>query len=183
MNKTSNILMSITLAGAALVATSAPMTVSAASTTHSTSPNQSYAITKAVVAPHETSASTKSISKSYMKKVANNKYEAAGIDDPAVVQAFFAKLQQAVKKNDKKTVSTLVHYPLRVSSDSGTYSFTTPERFIAKYNSIITPKVKKAIVNSTEQDLFATWQGVATESGDVWMGISNGKMGLEAINK
>ncbi|MEW4369744.1 hypothetical protein [Paenibacillus kandeliae] len=185
MNKISRNLMSITLAGAALVATSSAMTASAASITYSSSPDTSYAnaITESAVAPQETSGSTKATLERSMNKTTNNKYEVAGIDDPAVVQTFFVKLQQAVKKNDKKTVSTLVHYPLRVNSDSGTYSFTTPERFIAKYNSIITPKVKKAIVSSTEKDLFATWQGVATEGGDVWMGIFNTNMGIEAINK
>ncbi|WP_411346583.1 hypothetical protein ACE3MZ_11595 [Paenibacillus sp. WLX1005] len=174
MNKTTSILMNITLAGAALVATTSTLPTSVASAAQS---EKGYITSASIV----TAAATTSSSQS--KK--NNPYQAAGFEDPGAFDAFFGKLQLAVKKNNKQLVSSLVNYPLRVNTGKKVYFFKSPTRFIAKYDSIITPKVKKELLNSTQKDLFATWQGVSTKNGAVWMtsAVPTYKLGISTVNK
>ena len=46
-----------------------------------------------------------------------NRYEVAGITNPAAFEAFFGQLQKAVKRGDKNVVAKHVKYPLRVKAE------------------------------------------------------------------
>ncbi|MDO3412242.1 hypothetical protein QWJ34_20935 [Saccharibacillus sp. CPCC 101409] len=160
MNKTSKFLIGVTLAGTAVVGSSwaAPAdTASAASQSASASASQTAQ--------------------------KNNPYYTAGIDDPAEFHTFFVKLQQAVAKNNKKAVASMVSYPLNVNTGGKTYKFATPARFIAKYDSIMTPEVKKTLGYAIEDDLFVNWKGVSVGDGTLWIGKLDGKLGVYGINK
>ncbi|WP_037288558.1 hypothetical protein [Saccharibacillus sacchari] len=158
MNKTTKLLLSATLAGTAIIGTSwTPADTASAA---------------------ETSAKT--AAQSTQK---SNPYEVAGIDDPAAFHTFFVKLQQAVAKNDKKAVASMISYPLNVNTNGKTYKFRTPARFIAKYDSIMTPEVKRTLGYAIEEDLFANWQGVMVGNGQLWISQFDGKIAVYAVNK
>ncbi|GGO02209.1 hypothetical protein [Saccharibacillus kuerlensis] len=114
---------------------------------------------------------------------ANNPYEVAGIDNPAEFHDFFLKLQRAVKKNDKKAVASMMHYPLNVNTGGKTYKFWTPERFIAKYDAIMTTKVRKTLGYAIEDDLFVSWKGVSVGDGALWISQFNGEIAVYGVNK
>lgn len=113
----------------------------------------------------------------------NNPYKVAGIDDPAAFHAFFFKLQQAVAKNDKKAVASMMSYPLNVNTNGKKYKFRTPARFIAKYDSILTPEIKRTLGYAIEEELFANWRGVMVGGGDLWIGQFEDRLAVYAINK
>lgn len=159
MNQTNKLLLSMILASTAIMGASwtpAAETASAAGT------------------------NTKTAAQSTQK---SNPYAVAGIDDPAAFHTFFVKLQQAVAKNDKKAVASMISYPLKVNTNGKTYTFQTPARFIAKYDSIMTPKVKRTLGYAIEEDLFANWQGVMVGSGQLWISQFDGKIAVYAVNK
>ncbi|CAM3980791.1 hypothetical protein [Saccharibacillus endophyticus] len=160
MNKTTKLLLSTTLAGTAIIGTSWTSSADAASA--------------AVTNP-------KTVTSQPAQK--SNPYEAAGIDDPAAFHTFFIKLQQAVAKNDKKAVASMISYPLNVNTNGKTYKFQTPARFIAKYDSIMTPEVKRTLGYAIEEDLFANWQGVMVGNGQLWISQFDGKIAVYAVNK
>jgi len=159
MNKTTKLLLSATLAGTAIIST--PWTPAADTASAA-------------------GASSKTAAQSAQK---SNPYEAAGIDDPAAFHTFFIKLQQAVAKNDKKAVASMISYPLNVNTNGKTYKFQTPARFIAKYDSIMTPEVKRTLGYAIEEDLFANWQGVMVGNGQLWISQFDGKIAVYAVNK
>ncbi|GGG72209.1 hypothetical protein [Paenibacillus radicis (ex Gao et al. 2016)] len=113
----------------------------------------------------------------------NNPYEVAGIDNAAAFSTFFSKLQKEVKAKNKEAVAGLVSYPLRVNSGGKSIEIKNKKQFIAKYNQIITDKVKKKLLAQKEADLFVNWKGVMVGDGEVWIGQFGKKIAVFAINK
>jgi len=72
---------------------------------------------------------------------------------------------------------------LNVNTNGKTYKFRTPARFIAKYDSIMTPEVKRTLGYAIEEDLFANWQGVMVGNGQLWISQFDGKIAVYAVNK
>ncbi len=161
MKKTSKLLMSITLAGVAFTASSAI---------------QAESVVAATSASHSSIAATPS-------KSSDNPYEVAGIDNPKAFHQFFFNFQQAVKKNNKAAVASMVNYPLNVNENGKTHKIKNAAGFIAKYDSIMTPEIKRTLGYAIEKELFVNWQGVMVGSGELWFGQSDDKLGLIAVNK
>ena len=93
-----------------------------------------------------------------------NPYAVAGIENAAEFEAVFASLQKAVAANDRSRVADLVLYPLR---------------------EIMTPTVRKAIVEQKIANLFVNWQGVMVGNGEAWLSVSGKdpkRYGIIAVN-
>ncbi|MCL9662712.1 hypothetical protein L2089_18645 [Paenibacillus hunanensis] len=168
MNKSSKFLMSIILASAAFTTSSSALhmdTVSAATVTHND------------MVSAESKLSTNPITNS-----STNPYEVAGISNAKVFHTFFVTFQQAVIKDNKAKVASMVHYPLNVNTNGKTHKIKNAKIFIAKYDSIMTPEIKRILAYAIEEDLFVNWQGVMVGSGELWFSQSNGKIGLDAVN-
>ncbi|ANF97054.1 hypothetical protein [Paenibacillus bovis] len=112
-----------------------------------------------------------------------NPYANAGIDSPAQFHTFFNHLKYAVQHNNKKAVATMVNYPLRMNSDGQTMKIKNKSQFIQKYNQILTPEVRKALLVQREKNLIVNWQGVGLERGAIWMGLFDGTIKIFAVNK
>lgn len=164
MNKTSKLMISIALAGAAFTASSWTVLTNANATAATTSTAQQSTTTKAPA------------------KQADNPYAVAGISSAKDFHQFFFKFQQAVQHNKKSTVASMVNYPLHVNSNGKTHTIKNKATFIAKYDSIMTPEIKRTLAYAIEEDLFVNWQGVMVGSGELWFSQSNGKIGLDAVN-
>lgn len=83
-------------------------------------------------------------------------------------QVFF-KLQQAVAKQDAAAVAALVNYPLRVKVKGKTVIIRTPQTFVSKYDSIMTPEIAGAVERQKYDDLFVNDQGAMFGDGQVWL--------------
>ena len=96
---------------------------------------------------------------------------------------YFTKLQKAVAKNDKKTVSKLVYYPLNVNSNGKTKVIKNQKQFIKEYKTIMTKKVKNSVLKQKSDKVFVNYKGAMTGSGEVWISKFNKKLGIYGINK
>ncbi|MDN4091931.1 hypothetical protein P4U99_18585 [Brevibacillus agri] len=112
----------------------------------------------------------------------HNRYEVAGITDPVAFEAFFDKLQEAVKAGNKAQVARMVQYPLRINKDGGSRYVQNEQQFLAEYDEIVTPKVKEALLAQNVRETFVNAQGVMVGNGELWLGQSGGKYVWFAVN-
>lgn len=115
--------------------------------------------------------------------VISNPYEVAGIGNPIVFEHNFSLLQKDVKEGKKAEAADLMVYPLRVNDKGTTTEIKTKKEFIAKYDKIMTAKVKKALLAQKVDQLFVNWKGVMIGNGELWMGQSGEQVGVIAINR
>lgn len=76
--------------------------------------------------------------------------------------------QKAVKAHDAAAVAAMVNYPIKVRIVGSSRTIRTPQEFIVKYDSIITPAIAAAVQDQKWDDLFVNYQGVMLGRGEVW---------------
>jgi hypothetical protein len=97
------------------------------------------------------------------------RFSVAGLDDDREVEQFFISFKEAIARADKKTVASLVSYPIRVNLASGRWrTIRTVADFIAIYDHIFDAKFKRLIRRTDVKDLWAKWSGVAMPRGELW---------------
>jgi hypothetical protein len=77
--------------------------------------------------------------------------------------------QNAVKAHDAAGVAALVRYPIKVRIGGSKRTIKTPKKFIAKYDSIITPAIAAAVQDQEYDALMVNYQGVMLGQGEVWI--------------
>jgi hypothetical protein len=87
-------------------------------------------------------------------------------DCPAAI-AFLAKFQDALKRNDRPAVASLVHYPLLVT-DGGRKQIHSRAELLGKFNSIFNASVRAAILNATPDDVWGNYRGFMIGRGVIW---------------
>ncbi|ULO09598.1 hypothetical protein H1230_12975 [Paenibacillus sp. 19GGS1-52] len=113
----------------------------------------------------------------------NNPYEVAGIKNPIVFEHNFSLLQKYVIEAKKSGVANLMVYPLKVNTKGKTMEIKTQKEFIAKYDKIMTAKVKHALLAQKVDKVFVNWKGVMIGNGALWMGQFGEQVGVFAINQ
>ena len=92
-----------------------------------------------------------------------------GVPD-AEVLTFFGKFQKAVVANDRKTVVSMVNYPLRVNDRAGHHQkVATSAELMAKYDAVFTAPIRQAIATEKPAKLTSSRDGAAIGAGLVWM--------------
>ncbi len=108
------------------------------------------------------------------------RYYAAGAIDDDLVDANASKFVLAVKNGDKKTVASMMAYPVRAQVAGKKRGFRNAGEFIASYDAIFTPAYRQAVVNSNPRDMSSSWRGIMLgEAGEVWL---NDKGMVKALN-
>lgn len=120
----------------------------------------------------------------------SHRFAAGGFDDDAAVLAFIAALQKNVAEGKKDAVADMVNYPMSLNQTNGS---SKPKRaeikdkaaFLAKYDDIISEKLKTALKNQDMTDIFARDQGVMLGNGDIWLApnAKTKKIGVVSVNK
>jgi hypothetical protein len=82
-----------------------------------------------------------------------------------VITAF----QAAVKAHDAAGVAALVRYPIKVRIGGSKRTIRTPQKFIAKYDSIITPAITAAVQDQPYGDMMVNSKGVMLGRREVWI--------------
>ncbi|WP_420225765.1 hypothetical protein [Pigmentiphaga litoralis] len=103
---------------------------------------------------------------------------------------FLAALQKAVAADDRPAVANLVHYPFSTMLAARRKVLKTPKAFLARYDDIMTPKVRAAIAAQTYETLFSNSNGLMIGSGQVWFTgkcvdatcAKPARIGISAIN-
>jgi hypothetical protein len=82
--------------------------------------------------------------------------------------AFVAKLQAAIKANDRDAVVELIAFPLRVNSGGTSRLYRDADAVERDFDRIFTPKVRKAILKQRRDHIFVRDQGAMIGEGEVW---------------
>jgi hypothetical protein len=99
------------------------------------------------------------------------KYSVAGLDDEKEVAKFFVSFRDAVKNHEKAKVAGMIAYPIQLTLASGKVAvIKSPKAFIKKYDEIFDRIFTDALSKKSPNELWANSQGVATASGEIWLG-------------
>ena len=91
------------------------------------------------------------------------------LGDSAQYRQVITAFQHAVKTHDAAGVAALVNYPLKVTIKGTKRTIKTPQKFIAKYDSIITPAIAAAVQDEKYADMMVNARGVMLGRGEVWI--------------
>jgi hypothetical protein len=81
--------------------------------------------------------------------------------------AFFVKFQDALKRNDREAVASLVHYPL-LATAGGKTRIRSRAQFLASYDRLFSPKVRASILKATADDVWGNYRGFMVGRGVIW---------------
>lgn len=93
----------------------------------------------------------------------------SNLGDHARYQAVIRDLQAAVAADDAAKVASLVQYPISVDIGGKKITLKTEQDFVARYQELMTPDIRKAIVDTKYSDLFVNYKGVMFGSGQAWI--------------
>ena len=81
----------------------------------------------------------------------------------------FERFQQAVAADDAAAVAALVAYPFDARIDGKVQRIEDADAFVARYAAIITPHIKRAIVDQRYSGLLVEEQGIMLGRGEAWL--------------
>ena len=111
------------------------------------------------------------------------RYFIAGFSNDKTVEAFVKNFQQAVIAEDKKKVASMVAYPIHVNVRGKYLTITNKADFVRNHDRIFYKDFLERIKNAVPHNMFAKASGVMFGSkGEIWIGISNEKKRVIAIN-
>lgn len=82
------------------------------------------------------------------------------LGDSAQYRQVITAFQHAVKTHDPAGVAALVNYPIKVTIKGTKRIIKGPQKFIAKYDSIITPAIAIAVQDERYDDMMVNSRGV-----------------------
>ena len=97
-----------------------------------------------------------------------NRYAVAGVEDPREVGRFLSELQEAVARDERARVASLVSFPMRLNSGKRKTLVRNRRDFLRRYARIFNGKVREALARQTEAALFVNYQGVMVGDGEIW---------------
>ncbi len=97
-----------------------------------------------------------------------NRYAVAGVEDPREVGRFLAELKEAVARDERARVASLVSFPLRLNTGRGKTLVRSRRDFLRRYARVFDAKVKAALARQTEAGLFVRDQGLMVGDGEIW---------------
>lgn len=81
---------------------------------------------------------------------------------------FLPRLQGAVRSGNRRAVTALIQYPLRVNFSSGARTYPNRSSVESDFDRIFTPRVRSAILAQRADSLFVRDQGAMIGEGEVW---------------
>ncbi len=101
----------------------------------------------------------------------NHRYGILGVEEDQIVETYVVNFQKLVIKNDKVGISKLIQYPLSVYSDGNALTIENEKDFIANYDKVMTPSLKKDLSTAYTLYLFANGDGLMFGSNihNVWI--------------
>ncbi len=90
------------------------------------------------------------------------------LGDSAEYRHVITAFQAAVQAHDAAGVAALVSYPITVRVGGTSRTIKTPQKFIARYDSIITPAIAAAVQGQAYDSMMVNSKGVMLGQGEVW---------------
>jgi hypothetical protein len=120
--------------------------------------------------------------------VADEKCEGSTVDTQGpktanAARAFLAELQQAVQANDQKKIAGMISYPMNFIHEGKRTRIRNKQTLIARYDSIFTEHIRKAILQQSAHCLFGNYQGEMIGNGEVWFSeMDDGSVKIITVN-
>jgi uncharacterized protein YecT (DUF1311 family) len=93
--------------------------------------------------------------------------ESSRPDCPEAI-AFFGIFQTTLRENDRKTVSSLISYPLLTRIRSEAAHIRTPAELLQHFDEIFDAGVRCAVLNATARDVWGNYRGFMIGHGAIW---------------
>jgi hypothetical protein len=87
-------------------------------------------------------------------------------DCPAAI-AFLRKFQDALKRDDRPAVASLVHYPLLTTAGGKRY-VRSREQLLSSFDHVFNASVRAAILSATADDVWGNANGFMIGRGVIW---------------
>jgi hypothetical protein len=81
---------------------------------------------------------------------------------------FLSRLQSAFSANDRRSLVSLVQFPLRVNGSGRTRLYRDAASLERDFDRVFTPKVRNAVLRQSAKDLFVRDQGAMVGNGELW---------------
>ncbi len=109
--------------------------------------------------------------------------DAFGGETAAKARAFLTALRAEVRMDDRKKIASVVAYPLWVFIGEEKRIVRNRSEFLARYEDVIAPHVKDAILKQSVPCLFGNYQGAMIGQGEVWFQEQrNGAFRIISVN-
>jgi hypothetical protein len=99
-----------------------------------------------------------------------NRYAIAGVHDDETIHRRAYQFWKAVQLGDRKTVASLLEYPIEVRLPAGMVRLRRPADLIARYDRIFTDRFRERIANAMPRNMFSKANGIMLGDGQVWFG-------------
>lgn len=101
----------------------------------------------------------------------------------------FRRLQRAMAANDRQAAAAEFVFPFQVNRTVRSHvTISSRQELLRRFDRIVTPQIRKAILSQQPDSLFQNWQGSMVGDGEVWIsGVSDRsskhcRLGVTAIN-
>lgn len=140
-----------------------PVTASTTPVTHATAPPVAASSALASATSVPAAAESRDDAKTVDDAIDDN------LGDHQRYRTVIDALQKGVADNDAAAVAALVQYPIVVSIQGKKTTLKSDKQFIANYDQLMTPDIRKAIVGTRYADLFVNYKGVMFGRGQAWI--------------
>lgn len=93
--------------------------------------------------------------------------DAARPDCPDAI-LFFQHVQTALRNNDRKTLASLISYPVLTSLNHKKVRIRSSRELLSHFDEIFDGGERCAILNATDADVWGNWQGFMIGRGAIW---------------
>ena len=104
-----------------------------------------------------------------------HRYTLAGAQDDVLIHRNARRFWDAIKRQDKDTVASLIVYPINVRLTGSTKRIHDSKELIANYDEIFSPRYRESILSELPHNMFGGGDGIMFGHGQVYFG-SNGKV-------
>jgi hypothetical protein len=99
------------------------------------------------------------------------------------IEEFASKIKLYVTENNKKGLSDLISYPIKVNINGSKQLVSNKEEFEQKYDDIMNVEFKEQIKNCYTKYLFSNSMGIMLGNGEIWFeNLNNYGLRVYAIN-
>lgn len=82
--------------------------------------------------------------------------------------AFFDGVQTALKRDDRKALASMIHYPLRANLKGHRVYILNRDELLSHFDELFDGSVRSAVLKATDQDVWGNWQGFMIGHGAIW---------------
>jgi hypothetical protein len=81
---------------------------------------------------------------------------------------FFARVQRAIRADDRQTVAALINYPMLTRLNHKRIHIRSRKELLSHFDQVFDADTRCAILGATERDVWGNWRGFSIGDGAIW---------------